>query len=599
MGIPVMSLLAFAAPPAKAAPNGAPHAHENARNHNGFAGLLASLSAPAVPDKGARPRAEEVESGPTVKEQLEQVLSALSGGEADLDAPGLGLTSAQQRELASKLEKLVKSSDNGAELLAELLAATQLKAVQVDDLSKLVKLLSTGADGFVSLDALTSNLHLLTRAIHLMASSAGKMTLLEAVQELTGKDDAFAQQLAAAMAQTDDSVSDDPIPIDTGPPEGGTGAEAAGEAASASAGSNGRESTVTPTRATSPADGAAEEAAAAAGTEPDTETLAKLLEDWLRDERSSKEKPSQPTAAAAVRLQERAQPGAQAAAQAAAPAPAVSQPDAAAQLAQMAPVQSPAAAKAASPQAPSAGIVSAAGQNGALGETHEGADAGAGEAATATPVAVVTPAMQQSGGHEQAATQHDGQQPSQTSASAGQSAGAAPAVAPGTTFASALELSRAVASQPPVRPALEQAVVDQIVQNAVIALRNNAQEFRIQLKPDFLGVMEVRVSMDNGVVAVRMSVESAATRQLIDNNIGQLHQAFGADQVRVEHVPSFASSDAPWTFGQGAHQGFWNQAGYRGSNPLPEAIPYNAESEPAPAGVAQDAPPSGGIDIQA
>ena len=79
--------------------------------------------------------------------------------------------------------------------------------------------------------------------------------------------------------------------------------------------------------------------------------------------------------------------------------------------------------------------------------------------------------------------------------------------------------------------------MDQIVQNAVIALRNSQQEFRIQLKPDFLGAMEVRVSMDNGVVAVRMSVESAATRQLIDNNIGQLRQAFGADQVRVEHVP--------------------------------------------------------------
>ncbi|GEM_PF-5050890 len=598
MGIPVMSLLPFAAPPAKAAPNGAPHAHENARNRHTFEGLLASLSAPAVPDKGARPRAEEVESGPPVKEQLEQVLSALSGGEADLNAPGLDLTSEQQQDLASKLEKLVKSSDNGTELLAELLAATQLRAVHVDDLSKLVKMLSTGADGSVSLDALTSNLHLLARAIHLMVSSDGKMMLLAAVQELTGKDDAFAQQLAAVMAQTDDSVSDGPIPIDTGPPEGGTGAEAAGEAASPSAGSNGRESTVTPTGATSPADGAAEEAAAAAGAESDTETLAKLLEHWVRDERSPRETPSQPPTAAAVGPQERAQTGTQAAAQVAAPAPAVSQPDAAAQLAQMAPVQSP-AAKAASSQAPGAGIVSAARQADALGETHKGADAGAGEAAAGTPVAAVTPAMQQSGGHEEAAAHNDGQQPSQTSAPAGQSAAAAPAVAPGTTFASALELSRAAASQPPVRPALEQAVVDQIVQNAVIALRNNAQEFRIQLKPDFLGAMEVRVSTDNGVVAVRMSVESAATRQLIDNNIGQLRQAFGADQVRVEHVPSFASSDAPWTFGQGAHQGFWNQAGNRGSNPLPEAIPYNAEPEPAPAGVAQDAPPSGGIDIQA
>ena len=202
---------------------------------------------------------------------------------------------------------------------------------------------------------------------------------------------------------------------------------------------------------------------------------------------------------------------------------------------------------------------------------------------------------------QQHATSHDdSQQLPQTSTPIGQTPVAVSATTLITTFATALEQSQASTAETTVRPAVERAIVDQIVQNAVIALRNSQQEFRIQLKPDFLGAMEVRVSMDNGVVAVRMSVESAATRQLIDNNIGQLRQAFGADQVRVEHVPSFVASDAPWTFGQGAHNGFWQgQNGQANSSQLPEAIPFNDEPEPALAGVTQDTPPSGGIDIQA
>src|SRR5581483_5216312 len=110
---------------------------------------------------------------------------------------------------------------------------------------------------------------------------------------------------------------------------------------------------------------------------------------------------------------------------------------------------------------------------------------------------------------------------------------------------------------------------------------NGEQEFRIQLKPDFLGAMEVRVSVDSGTVSVRLSVESAATRQLIDNNIGQLRQAFGTDQVRVEHVSSFANSDATASFGQSNQQGFWqSQNPQAGWSPLPEAIPYSGDGEP-------------------
>jgi hypothetical protein len=135
--------------------------------------------------------------------------------------------------------------------------------------------------------------------------------------------------------------------------------------------------------------------------------------------------------------------------------------------------------------------------------------------------------------------------------------------------------------QAPARAGIEQAVVEQIVQRAAIALSNGVQEFQIQLKPDFLGALDIRVSVDNGVAVVRMAAESAATRQLIEANIGQLRQAFGTGEVRVEHVPHFASSDHAWSFGDGSGQHtFWHgQNPFDGSSRLPEAIPFNGESE--------------------
>jgi len=132
--------------------------------------------------------------------------------------------------------------------------------------------------------------------------------------------------------------------------------------------------------------------------------------------------------------------------------------------------------------------------------------------------------------------------------------------------------------------AIEQAVVEQIVQHATLSLRNGEQEFRIQLKPDFLGQMEVRVSVSDGTALVRMTAENAGTRQLIDANIGQLRQAFGTDHVRIEHVPTFVGSDASWSsLAQGGYQGFWQgQNPYDGSSPLPEAIAFSGEPDVQP-----------------
>jgi flagellar hook-length control protein FliK len=165
----------------------------------------------------------------------------------------------------------------------------------------------------------------------------------------------------------------------------------------------------------------------------------------------------------------------------------------------------------------------------------------------------------------------------------------------------------------PQRAAVEQAVIEQIVQHATLALRNGEQEFRIQLKPEFLGAMEVRVSVSDGTALVRMTAENAGTRQLIDANIAQLRQAFGTNEVRIEHVPTFAGADASWSsLNQGGYQGsggWQGQTPWDGSSRLPEAIPFTGDPNPEPVGAVEPAHPSslitqhstapGAVDVQA
>src|SRR5579883_1987161 len=546
MGIQVMNLMpATAAAPANSS-GSAPSAtaSSSGAQNDAFGGLLSSLSAaPKAVRQTALAKANTgspaVSTDSSAKGHLEQMLSSLAGAKVDLKAPGLGLKPAQLQQLLAKLKKLLQdgSQDDGAQLLG------------------------TSAQGTVSDDALGSNLHLLVQAIQLMADSGGQTTLLQAVQELTPAGDALTQQLAAVFAAPD---AEAPPAVDTGPPKD----ESPGDAdtqASATAGSNGHESTVTPTGATSPADGAAQEAQDAV---PDVKSLAQALEDLIQSH--------QP--------QSTATPATQAVAQPAQPVVPANQPTVAAQLAQMAPEQPAAvttkAAIAAVQQATDSATSSATAVDGDAKPLAVDASAGP----------VVPAVAPETTGHDQATTQGESQLPQQASSGSGQGQPQLVLAAPQapSTFAASLDVAQLASSEATARPAVEQSVLDQVVQSATLALRNGEQEFRIQLKPDFLGVMEVRVSVDSGTVSVRMSVESAATRQLIDNNIGQLKQAFGTDNVRVEHVPSFTNSDATASSGQGNQPGFWQGPNPQAAwNPLPEAIPYNGDGEAEAAVAAQ------------
>ncbi|MHB8618626.1 MAG: flagellar hook-length control protein FliK [Chloroflexota bacterium] len=616
-------------PPAPAASGASPDGSQG-KGSGVFHGMLGALSAllpeavakaGAPADGGRQPSTADPASG--LMARLQAMLESLAGESPDMRAPGLGLTARQLDVLLSKLEKVLKAGKgDGHQLLASLLGGSQVAPASIPpNLAGLVTLLGTGADGSISSGSVEANLRLLDHALQLVHQSGGQLTLKDAVESLAPRDDVFARRLERLLASPEpnstgnvaDVAADGPAqappdslavtepppkPVDPGP-----GTEPlAGDSV---AGSNGH--TMTPANtAGSPADGATTNGSQ--GQREATSSLARALEALVSGQR-----PSSPVASGQPII------GTGAGAEpAVAPArDGVSLPPPTAQEPSAAPPAPPAPGHEQGSQTggkPAAAVSLADLERARLPIASPDGGAGAesasarqfGNGAAAGRPAVEKPA----GGHEPLPVQPlaPASAPPMTSGVLGGALSAA--VTPANTSPQPASLPVGLAAQPAPLP-VNEAVVEQIVQQATVSLNAGHAEFRVQLKPEFLGAMEVRVSVTDGVALVRMAAENPDTRQLVEANLGQLRQAFGTGEVRVEYVPSFNHWDASSTFGrQGAQQGFWQGSNpYQSSSPLQAAIPFQGEADaPAEGQPGSPAPASAGalptskrsaIDLQA
>ncbi|MDE3075837.1 MAG: flagellar hook-length control protein FliK, partial [Chloroflexota bacterium] len=583
MGIQMLSLLPqFAAAPP-------PSAGDSAGKSGGerFEQLLSAIGrSPAKSGRDDDDSASDGESGAlaSLRLRLQDLLQGLTRGKVDLAQVGLGLSKRQLDDLLAKLEQLLKTDgQDGTQLLADLLAGSQLAAeLTSPDLGAISALLGTAADGSVSASGVASNVRMLAQALRSIDQSDGQLTLQQALQELLPPGDAFAEKLGqllsheapelAAASQGPPRILGDgkahPPPEDEGAPE-----------ASGAAGSNGPE--MTPATAGNPSDGAANEASAESeqagegagtsvpqgnGSAGELAAIVKALQALLSEHSAAQTKASPATAAIPSTQASAAaasKPGTTDAAPASRPA-AASPLDGPSQPVRGAGDATPAnsdtshgaaagKAAAAAQQLPGPAIATAE-QHTGRGRAAAGGPTGAAEASPGgpAPVRLTLDAGngQPSNGEERAAggdAQREAElQQAQTPAeeplrqpgvqqAAGEGLG--PLAPVGAPFAPPMA---AAGGSQPAPTLLDQSIVQQIVQQATVALQGGQQEFRIQLKPDFLGALEIRVSMDStGAAVVRMAAENPATQQLIDANLGQLRQAFGTTHVRVEYVPSF------------------------------------------------------------
>ncbi|MGE5593357.1 MAG: flagellar hook-length control protein FliK [Betaproteobacteria bacterium] len=74
-------------------------------------------------------------------------------------------------------------------------------------------------------------------------------------------------------------------------------------------------------------------------------------------------------------------------------------------------------------------------------------------------------------------------------------------------------------------PITARAIIDQIVQRAQLRLARSEAEMVIDLKPDVLGKVHLKITAEQGRVVAEIRAESAATRQLIEAGLGDLKAA--------------------------------------------------------------------------
>ncbi len=159
-----------------------------------------------------------------------------------------------------------------------------------------------------------------------------------------------------------------------------------------------------------------------------------------------------------------------------------------------------------------------------------------------------------------------------------------PGVLPETLLPDAF--ARAMAEQPPNRVAAPVAAVgggrliDGLVQGVQMAQRGEATEVVVQLKPEFLGKLSIRVLADDHGMRVEIRAESEMVRQVMQDNLADLQQRLSEKGLAFDQMNVSAET--------GEHsrkeQAQWARAPAIGREAEPE-IAANVVAQPAPLSV--------------
>jgi|GEM_PF-6547774 len=83
---------------------------------------------------------------------------------------------------------------------------------------------------------------------------------------------------------------------------------------------------------------------------------------------------------------------------------------------------------------------------------------------------------------------------------------------------------------------MEHAVFNQIIRNARVMTSAAGSEMHIQLKPDFLGRLNLTVSSDNGIITATFNTENYNVKAIIEANLNSLKNALAEQGVKVDQL---------------------------------------------------------------
>lgn len=110
-------------------------------------------------------------------------------------------------------------------------------------------------------------------------------------------------------------------------------------------------------------------------------------------------------------------------------------------------------------------------------------------------------------------------------------AGQAPAAKPAGPGPEGMILAR-----PTPTPKDEQENVKELIRQAQVVIKNGGGEVKMDLKPEGMGQVRLKVTMENGQVNVQMLTENDASKRLLERGLDELKSNLAAQQLKVENL---------------------------------------------------------------
>ena len=85
-------------------------------------------------------------------------------------------------------------------------------------------------------------------------------------------------------------------------------------------------------------------------------------------------------------------------------------------------------------------------------------------------------------------------------------------------------------------------IVDQVIEQAKLLLKDDKSEIKIKLKPEILGDLLLKVEVENGVVAAKAVVDNYKTKEIIEANFIQLRESLKEQGFDIKAFEVFVGS---------------------------------------------------------
>lgn len=140
-------------------------------------------------------------------------------------------------------------------------------------------------------------------------------------------------------------------------------------------------------------------------------------------------------------------------------------------------------------------------------------------------------------------------------------------------------LGERVVEEVPLRPVEPEPVIRQVAQFARVILREGRSEAKLQLYPEHLGQIQIRLVVANGVVKANLQVTDQAVKAALDANLEQFKARMADQGLQVEQVQVSVGAENQFQ-GQGRGDQFPSQTGHTGGGDGRGAPDHGAAEEP-------------------